>query len=716
MSPGLYKIADRLVRSFSTRRAEPRLQVAPKDSDETTELRAYVQLSLQNDEYLLPDVLGTLTPQGRRDVFSGPEGSQLALTTSAHLLALGRPDAAYMLGILKRDLGAQPQEAPATQLTRAADSAIKKRLDHATYVLSAEQVTPLLEAGMAANMARGYLLAQELSGAQYLKYGYSLVSVSLQDCLSLLGSRALTYVDFCTHKLPGLTQADAFELLKAGTVSYADFSRHHRISPEAIAPTLAAGVITPKDFLDHTANVDPSLPKWLFEQNLLSFADFLPHLTKIEPYGILRLHSIEPYAGSRPQLWPELLANAALTETDIQRGVEAGYFTTAHCAAAGANQDSLVNALYTRGQISRSLAVNYLVHNWAPQKRFAPALLHTIYDYANTTAIELDLPLPTEPGSQINKIFFTRALGFWFARQDYLSLKNRNLRQVAYEEMNQAEKDALRDNQCMVYDGTFDALDPAFKLEACEHPARMHLECFVADFEANGEDGWLCPDKLCGRRQLTPNEAIDLGLADERVDAVAKKAISAARDADQSWQPCATTDCPSGLHLDVNAEAQLDCRCCGATTHLIRLRPAVGVWSAAEVQLAWSLIESTKEIPKAAGAGRYKTQSVTRECYYCGNGVFRSEGCDLIKCRCGCKFDVNRGPPKHDARGQQYDGLEHTFELRAQRYRPMVDGLLGRMGLYEGMQRGATDQGAYALLSANMAKLEAGETLTDAAA
>ncbi|RYF48659.1 MAG: hypothetical protein EOO38_09625 [Cytophagaceae bacterium] len=577
-------------------------------------------------------------------------------------------------------------------------------------------MAPLLEAGMAANMARGYLLAQELSGEQYLTYGYSLAGLSPPECLSLLRSGTLTYVDFCTHKLPDLTQADAFELVKTGTLSYADFTRHHRVNLEAIAPTLAAGIVTAKDFLDHTADVDPSLAVLFFEQNTLSFSDFLPHLAKTEPYGILRLRSIEPYAEARPELWPQLLAQSALTEADIHRGIEAGYFKPLHCALAGANQDSLVNGFYSRGQLSRDRALAYLVNNWSPQKRFAPAILHTIYAYADTTAIELDLPMPTAPGSQVNKVFFTRALGFWFARQDYLSLKNKNLRQVAYEEMNQAEKDALRDDQCLVYDGTFDALDPAFKLEACEHPARMHLECFMADFEANGEDGWLCPDKLCGRRQLTPNEAIDLGLADERVDAIAKKAIAAARDVDQSWQPCATTDCPSGLHLAVQEEAQLNCRCCGATSNLIRLRAAVGVWSASEVQLAWSLIESTKKISKAPGASRYQTQSITRECYYCGNGVFRSDGCDLIKCRCGCKFDVNRGPPKHHAAAHQYDGFEHTFELQAQCYRPMVDGLLGRMGLYKGMQRGATNQEAYALLLENMAKLEAGETLTDAAA
>ena len=215
-------------------------------------------------------------------------------------------------------------------------------------------------------------------------------------------------------------------------------------------------------------------------------------------------------------------------------------------------------------------------------------------------------------------------------------------------------------------------------LVACTCPHTTCWACLRSGMEA-AHQGDRCPT-ACGGL-LTRQDMERLGLTRQQVETRLQRLLRMLLAQRPSWVGCQTPNCLAGYDGVPSPPAV---NLCDGCTRASQTRPAEDL----EPTLIGRLLDGLAASPQADGAG------VTRECYSCGIPTEKGPACMHMTCpRCRANWDFERGP---------YGGVGRFMQagIGPQTFRPLRDGMLGKLGFYGDIPRGPLDAGMQATLMA----------------
>jgi hypothetical protein len=169
-----------------------------------------------------------------------------------------------------------------------------------------------------------------------------------------------------------------------------------------------------------------------------------------------------------------------------------------------------------------------------------------------------------------------------------------------------------------------------------------------------------------------------LGLSPAQIDRVLSTRIKSALRANPYFVECKTEGCIGGKHARADAAGQplrfLLPEPCG----ICRTSNVGGVGRAEDPRLVKQLLEGLK--PNSIR----RRDGLVRECYGCGSACEKGEACLHMTCPpaptgCGTHWHFDFG--FYGAGATSYSESADGRQL----YRPKLDGVLGRLGFYDGL-------------------------------
>jgi hypothetical protein len=508
-----------------------------------------------------------------------------------------------------------------------------------------------------------------------------------------LATKRLTFADYRT--VTNCTLQDAAKLVDQNFLQGADLALCWQGDPEAkpvVANFVMQGKVPAARYVEaFSPSEDEAFA--LTRSGMLSTRKFLQ--ANPRPSGIHMRDLVELGYATHAQ-W--LLSNT-MPSQKIEEQIDTGHWTAATCMELGPLPDDLAAKWLRRGLIDADLLFLTGQAHW----RAEDPLRHVDLIWASQqTSPEslLRLPMPGLPGSAVRRSYAVRMLAAHLLPMPSLSPlpkpKNAlatalhyaaqgawNVWQTACRVMAMSEPpmDAaaapptgvpgVPTPHCSVCVEPLTEATFAVTLAACNHPATMGIDCFqqaiaVGHFQS-------CPYPNCNE-PIRSNDVLALKMGSALADRFAMQQSRQVLSTRPGWQACPAEGCIGGATLGAKLPSILhDCTVCGTQSVLRFVSEAVTDDNRAHLKRLISGVGTTAD---------GDNERPMRECYHCGTQTIHQEGCNAMLCTC-ChrRWHFRHGPVN-----------DHDFEAvhQEQTYVPHA-GLMLRVGLYAGLEPGATD-------------------------